>query len=350
MKNTKPARFNFLTVASVISALAVVIMHTNSFWAYAPGFRWEIANIINCLCVFAVPIFFMISGSTLIDYSDRYDTKTFFKKRLKKTLIPFIFWSLIAVLIHATYLKDLPTSSYEPIRMTFSIINTTIVPIYWFFPVLFCIYLCMPLFTATKKSTRQATFRYLIFASLIINSFLPFIIKLFKLPGSLPIAVTVTTNSLYYVFVGYYISHYDISGRKRAIIYALGFIALLAAIIGTSINTNQSGIVNGFWRGLDKPTYTLYAPAVFLAIKQLTARFQLAKHRLTVKFFTFFSRYTFALYLLHWFFLAFLDRWIKPSLHAFVYLPVASLIVVVASILFTATIRKIPFLRAVLPD
>ena len=350
MKNTKPTRFNFLTVASVISALAVVIMHTNSFWAYTPGPRWEIANIINCVFVFAVPVFFMISGSTLIDYSDRYDTKTFFKKRAKKTVIPFVFWSLIAVLIHAVYLKDLPASSYQPDRMAFNIINTTIVPIYWFFPVLFCIYLCMPLLTATKKSARQSTFRYLIFASIIINSILPFIIKLAKLPGSLPIALTVTTNSLYYVFVGYYISHYKISGRKRAIIYALGIAALLAAIIGTSINTNQSGVINGFWRGLDKPTYMLYAPAIFLAIKQLTERFQLAKRRLAVKFFTFFSRYTFALYLLHWFFLAYLDRWLKPNLHAFAYLPIASTLVIAATILITFVIRKIPFLRTTLPD
>ena len=208
----------------------------------------------------------------------------------------------------------------------------------------------MPLLTTTKKSTRKSTFRYIIFASLIINSIIPFIIKLAKLPGSMPITVMISVESLYYVFVGYYISHYNISGRNRAIIYILGFAALLAAIIGTSVMTNRSGVVNGLWRGLNRPTYMLYAPAIFLAIKQLTERFQLAKHKLAVKFFTFFSRYTFALYLLHWFFLSFLERWIKPSMHAFVFIPVASIIVIVASILLTAIIRKIPFLRAVLPD
>ena len=350
MKETKPTRFNFLTVASVLAALAVVIMHANSFWSYTPGPRWEIANIINCVFVFAVPVFFMISGSTLINYSDRYDTKTFFKKRAKKTLIPFLFWSIAALLIHAFFIKDLPASSYQPDRAFFSIINTTIVPIYWFFPVLFGIYLCMPLLTSTKKSTRQATFRYLIIASLIFNSIIPFVIKLAKLPGAMPISVTVTTSSLYYVFVGYYISHYEISGRKRAIIYILGLAALLTAIIGTSINTGQTGVINGFWRGLDKPTYMLYAPAVFLAIKQLTERLQLAKHHIIVKFFTFFSRYTFALYLLHWFILVLLEQTIKPGLHPFVYLPTASVIAVATSIFATFIIRKIPFIRAVLPD
>lgn len=47
---------------------------------------------------FVVPIFFMISGATLMDYRDRYNTKDFFIKRGLCTFIPFIVWSLIWVI------------------------------------------------------------------------------------------------------------------------------------------------------------------------------------------------------------------------------------------------------------
>ena len=53
-----------LTFIQVISALAVVTLHTNGcFWQFSATERyWFTANIIECLCYFAVPVFFMITG------------------------------------------------------------------------------------------------------------------------------------------------------------------------------------------------------------------------------------------------------------------------------------------------
>ena len=89
-----------LTFIQVISALAVVTLHTNGcFWQFSATERyWFTANIIECLCYFAVPVFFMITGITLLDYQDRYSTKEYFKKRFEKTLLPYVAWSLIGVL------------------------------------------------------------------------------------------------------------------------------------------------------------------------------------------------------------------------------------------------------------
>ena len=350
MKTAAKPRFNFITVASVISTFAVILLHTNSFWQYSPSVRWELANITNCVFTFAVPVFFMISGATLIDYSDRYDTKTFFKKRLKKTLIPFLFWSFAAVAVHAFILKDMPNNTYRADNLFLGVLNTNFVPIYWFFPPLFAIYLCMPLLTNLKKSGRQSLFRYLIIASFFINGLIPALMKVAKLPWGFPVSITVTTNCLYYVFVGYYIANYKISGKKRALIYALGLASVVFAIISTSLDSNAAGKVAGFWRGVEKPTYMLYAPAVFLAIKQLTERWQLAKHQLLVRFFAFFSRYTFVIYLLHWFFLALIQRWLHPNVTNPLYFVLVSPVVVILPCLVAAIFRKIPVLRALLPE
>ena len=67
----KKQNINYISVLSVISAIAVVILHTNEFWIFSRENYWFTANLIECLFYFAVTIFFMISRITLIDYRDR---------------------------------------------------------------------------------------------------------------------------------------------------------------------------------------------------------------------------------------------------------------------------------------
>ena len=64
----------YITFISVISSFAVLFLHTNGcFWAFdAEASYWPSANIIESVCYFAVPSFFMISAITLIDFFDRY--------------------------------------------------------------------------------------------------------------------------------------------------------------------------------------------------------------------------------------------------------------------------------------
>lgn len=50
---------------------------------------------IEVLFYWAVPIFFMLTGATLMRYRERYDTKTFLLKRFQRTVIPFLAWSTI---------------------------------------------------------------------------------------------------------------------------------------------------------------------------------------------------------------------------------------------------------------
>lgn len=81
----------YITVLSVLSCIAVVYLHINDcFWNFSYENYWISANIIESIFYFAVPVFFMISGCTLIDYRNKYSTKIYFKKRINKTLIPFI--------------------------------------------------------------------------------------------------------------------------------------------------------------------------------------------------------------------------------------------------------------------
>lgn len=76
----------FLSFLQCICAISVVTLHTNGiFWKFSQTERyWFTANIVESLFYFAVPIFFMITGATLLNYQERYSTKEYFVRRIKK--------------------------------------------------------------------------------------------------------------------------------------------------------------------------------------------------------------------------------------------------------------------------
>lgn len=85
MENKKDNRIKYISLASVLSAIAVVYLHTNScFWNFSTARYWLTANIIESIFYFAVPIFYMISGSMLIDFNKRYPINEFFPNVLQK--------------------------------------------------------------------------------------------------------------------------------------------------------------------------------------------------------------------------------------------------------------------------
>ena len=88
----KNKRLVYLDILNILSIFVVVAMHMNGSVHSLPlNKSWTFSLLVNTLCYFAVPIFVMISGATLMNYRQKYDTKTFFKKRLMKVLVPFLF-------------------------------------------------------------------------------------------------------------------------------------------------------------------------------------------------------------------------------------------------------------------
>ena len=144
----------YLSLARIICAFAVVMIHTNGcFYEFNTESCWIWANVIECGLGFAVPVFIMISGATLMDYSNRYSTKEYFKKRIIKTGIPYVVWSVIGNVLN--------------ISGTFFV--------YYFFLYLFGVYLCIPLFSFLKEEYKEKVITYVVWISFVFNYFLPFL-------------------------------------------------------------------------------------------------------------------------------------------------------------------------------
>ena len=177
----------YISVLNAVSAIAVVMLHTNGcFWNFSRERYWITANMIGSVLYFAVPVFFMISGATLIDYKKRYNTKTFFQKRIRKTVIPFIAWSFIGIIFCISKFggNSIEISQVFPPNLHFifsGILYTSIISFYWFFIPLFGIYLSLPLFASVEESEKKTVFIYLVILGFILNNLLPFLNTVFPI-------------------------------------------------------------------------------------------------------------------------------------------------------------------------
>ena len=102
---TVKKRFVFADVLTILAGLAVVMLHTSlNAFSLAHTKTWAFSLSLQAAFIYAVPIFFMLSGMNLLGYRSKYSTKTFFTKRARKTLMALIFGSVTVYTILYLYL------------------------------------------------------------------------------------------------------------------------------------------------------------------------------------------------------------------------------------------------------
>lgn len=260
---TKTSLIAYFDKLNIISCFAVILMHHNEIVHYADTSLevWASANIINTLCLFAVPVFFMLSGATLLDYRNRYSTKVFFKKRINRAVIPFIVWSVIWLFI-SVFVQH-KTSFLNIQGFIDGFINTKFQSVYWFFFPLFAFYLEIPMLSllAASKEGKKVLF----FITIILISFEAIINPLLK-------GLSIQLNSTFvngialptlYGILGYILSTKDIDKLFRYIIYGSSIILLATKIYLSTYYPDLN-----IWSLTDIATLT-EASAIFIFFKNI---------------------------------------------------------------------------------
>lgn len=247
-------KINYINYLNIFACISVIALHCNGcFWNFSYARWWKTSVLIETLFYTAVPIFFMIMGVTLLDYHKKYDTCTFFKKRFKKTFIPFVAWSCIAICLQVAMgkisLKSLSIS--EIINMVFA---NKAMPVYWFFMPLFAVYLSIPVLGRIDEKYKKETYSYGVVVAFITVSFLPKILGLFGINYNGSLNIEAVGGYLVYVLLGYLLEYsYSLTKNKRMAIYILGFggwfvrfITVLVWSLKSSSIQNQLGGVHRF--------------------------------------------------------------------------------------------------------
>ena len=335
---------NYISFLTVISSLSVVLLHANGcFWVFSYEPYWISANIIESIFYFAVPIFFMISGATLLDYQERYDTKTFFAKRFKKTMIPFLAWSFIA-LLYMLYYKVYSISQIGERFIINNIFNTNIISIYWYFIPQFAIYLFLPFLAGVDEDKRKKIFLYIIVVYLIFNVTLPLVFRLAGLTYNGNLYIPITGYAIYTI-AGYYIDNYEIPLKYRKLLYIGGIIGLLFHIIGTWYLSYLAGMIVDLYKGYLNLPCIIYSFAFFTFFK-----YHRSWNKTLMKIIGFFNGTTLGIYLIHWFLLDQINRrfpFISP-LSLFYRVIIGIGIFILASVI-TRVLQKIPFFNMIAP-
>lgn len=333
-------REKYIDYLNVVSALAVVFLHANGvFWYYSTERYWTTADVIESVFYFGVPVFFMIIGATSIDYQKKYDTKTFFKKRFFKIVIPYIFWSFVGMIFVT---RKLDLQYFIVHLLTFDSIA-----IYWFFRVLFSAYLLIPILSCIPDEKKMQVFKYIFACGFVLNSFFPFVFSFIKEMPALPLRMVISTECGGYICLGYLISHGDMPKKKtRYLIYLAGILGLIMHIVGTYFYSRNDGAISYVWKGYENVPCILYSAAIFLLFKSLEQRVHLPKldHLISIL-----RKYTFSLYLMQIYILWLIVKVTNISIYSIYYRLGSPIIVLLITIGITKIMRKIPIIKYFVP-
>lgn len=338
-----------LTFIQIVCAIAVVTLHTNGcFWQFSSTERyWRTANVIECLFYFAVPIFFMITGITLLDYTERYSTKEYFKKRISKVVIPYIAWSLIGLIFRlGTGRLSINSISFKWIMK--GLLSTDgIVDLYWFFQPLFCVYMTIPLFALINKENKKKAADYILTVGFIINTLIPFLKNTLNLDFSWPYSISAISGYLFWIWGGYRIYYYPPTRKGKAIIYLFSIIGLSMHIIGTYTLSMWAGSIQSLYKGYNNVPCILYSFGAFILLRDIGTWLQ--KNIKVKKIILFLGEYTFPCYLIHWFILRINEYIIHVETKNILYRLLAPYAIYALVIGITMCIRKIPIFKKIVP-
>ena len=304
MENNKKYILYF-DLLNIFACFAVVALHVNgAVHTFAKTRNWVSCMFIEALFYFAVPVFFMLTGATLINYRKRYGTGTFFKKRLLKTLVPFIIWSIIGICWSVFYTKGMKISDINtPAKFISTVINCKGMGIYWFFPALFSVYLTIPLFSLVdedKRIGKKGIFTYLILVYIVLNVLLPFVCRLTGIQWNSALNAVSCGGYVVWFLIGYLLANTGINKKFRILIYILGLIGFFMYFYLTVQNSFKTGRFDKTYAGYMNIPAIFMGTAVFVLFKY--GKWNLIyKHEKAVRFVRNLSAASFGVYLIHYY-------------------------------------------------
>lgn len=346
--NKSDNRIEYITLASVVSAIAVVFLHVNNcFWQFSTGRYWFTANIIESVFYFAVPIFFMISGAMLIDFNKRYGLKKYFNKRITKTVIPYIVWSFIGLAFQIYVIQTIALNDVSLTYIVNGLLAGNLVQIYWFFIPLFLAYISIPLFAAVNEEKRKEIFTYVVVLAFILNILVPFLISVFNLDINFSISLTIGSGALFYTLSGYLLHKYELSRKQIWILYLLSIAGLIMHLVGTYTLSMAAGEIIKTYKGFFNLPSTLYSIGFFVFIKYDLVK--IMKFGYINKIVNFLNPYTFGIYLVHWYVIKSLIKIFNIEVTSIVFRLIGPFVVILISVSLIYLIRKIPVISKIIP-
>ncbi len=252
-------------VLNILACIGVIGLHHNGLvHTYHPGAGWVQSLMIECLFYCSVPVFMMLSGANLLAYRDRYDTKTFLKKRLVRVLIPWLFWAAV-FLAWRLLIGDYRLDPLTWRTVADAILNSRSTSVYWFFTSLLMCYLAMPVLSALRNNRRILW--YLAGINFLYFSCKPAIEYFLNLRWEAD--APMGSSLLIFVILGYLLTTKPPEKRNRTILYLLGAAGVLLRFFYTWYFSAKNGVTDTSIKGYPLFHSVFYACAVFVFMNRI---------------------------------------------------------------------------------
>lgn len=343
-KKQEEKRIIYFDILNILACICVVFLHMNGIvHNYTETRSWKTALIFEVVCYWAVPVFIMLSGATLFKYRERYDTKTFFKKRFIKVLIPWIVWSMILYIIN--------NKNLNMIQFIKDFIYCRIEGIYWFMPLILYLYCLIPIFSVftEKQEYRKILIGIVAFIFLFSSILEPLCIVFDK---DFPTIFNYCLNQNSYIIfllLGYLLSTTQLNKKKRIIIYVLGILSALIRYGYTYYFSIQAGEVNRNLFDYCGAVSVLLAMAVFVFIKQIDWNKFTQKININPNILREVSSCSLGIYLIHMLVKNQLTNLFNINAHSIYYRTFGAIVLYIICLLIVYIIKKIPIIKKIVP-
>lgn len=333
-----------LDILKTMAIFMVIMIHITASGFVVFGPQWPAAMTLDSISRISVPIFFMITGATLLN---RKHTIKSVAKKLNIVAIPLIAWSAIYIVFDSYYLgvhtdNWLTAILRGPVRHL------------WYLYALLGAYFFLPLTSTFYRHSSEREKLWMILGWFLGSSVMP----LYKdLTGALLIGIDMSYIPIYsgYMILGAYI--YDRvkiirnSGQARRHLIATLLLSILSTIT-TIYLTYEKSISDQHYTIIFFNYYStnvvISAASTFAAI---TIIFKDKLVGIISKPITYIGRTTFGVYTSHMIILAFTPKIVDPfgpMSQWLWYLLVTSLTLLI-SLVIVAGIQKVPYLRRICP-
>jgi surface polysaccharide O-acyltransferase-like enzyme len=339
---------DYISVVKIIACFSVIVLHTNhKFWIFRYTFYkkyWISANLIESIFYFAVPFFVLCIGATLLDFNEKYGLKIYFKRRIKKVVLPLFCWNIILYYYYVYIIKVM-----EKQKITFIYLWNLYFKSYlnFMFTSIRCfliMYMIIPLIAYVDKSKKIKIYSYCFIILLISQVLIPYLIILFEPQLFWPYRIDV--NMIIYIFAGYIIQNYKYSHIQKKIIYILGVFGLVIHIYGTQILTIKYRRISSLHKGYLNFPCIIYSCSSFLFIKENSHfLFKLINRKYINKI----GALTLGPFFLHLPIKDAYDKYFQPNHFTLTYRFFGGIVLFIICLTLTIIIRQIPFGKYLIP-
>ncbi|MCF0151186.1 MAG: acyltransferase family protein [Firmicutes bacterium] len=342
-------RIYYLDCLRVIATFAVIMIHVSAMkWHDEPvdSFNWQVLNAYDSLVRFGVPLFVMLSGALFLDRNKAVTYRKLLTRNIPRLMTAFLFWSSCYA---AAFTVRPALKAGKQINIT-NLLKTVLNGHYhmWFVFMIIGLYLVTP-FLRQLALDRRLQEQFIIMSFLL--TMCTNLLKALPLPYTDFISsyiakfqVVMVSGYAGYYMLGHYLHNYELSPKKKRLLYGLAAVSLLFTVTASSIWSVKTGTPHKELYEELLPNTFFVSAAVFVWVKDHCTA---AKNRVVARFVTRTSELSFGIYLVHVFFVQILKNQDITTVlfNPLLSVPLLSIGVFCASFAAIGLLEKIPFAK-----